>query len=124
MPRVQQQGIEKETGRRKVHHVEAPRPAEDAKLTSLSLQELLPVVLKKIHSLDRIRVPEVVSAKWRVLVPLPSVLSCSPVRCEAGRGSHPNLSTLNGALGGLERAGSAGRWERLERRHRAGPSVP
>lgn len=47
MPRVQQQGIEKETGRRKVHHVEAPRPAEDAKLTSLSLQELLPVVLKK-----------------------------------------------------------------------------
>ncbi|KAG7241729.1 hypothetical protein INR49_025194 [Caranx melampygus] len=41
-----------------------------------------------------------------------------------GRGSHPNLSTLNGALDGLESEGSAGRRERLERRHWASPASP
>lgn len=43
---------------------------------------------------------------------------------EAGRGSHLDLSTLNGALDGLESAGSAGRREWLERRLWASPASP
>lgn len=43
---------------------------------------------------------------------------------EAERGSHQDLSTLNGALDGLESEGSAGRREWLERRLWASPASP
>lgn len=43
---------------------------------------------------------------------------------EAGRGSHPDLSTLNGAWDGLVSAGSTGRREWLERRRWASPASP